>query len=304
MILIGSRALAQHIDIGRDFNDTDIVGTYEEVVAYVKACKARAYYPIKEGRKMFIKDTYGYIVEADIAWEGSVEEKLLDFIMADSGTVYREDIGMYVPSLNVLYMLKLSHRYLKDSPFFLKTMRDIQLMRKHGAMLQDSHKEFYEQRMKDTYVYGLPKLNVTKDAFFDEVATGVVYKFDHDSIHMAVKHLDKPAYQYYSGGEVWSDMRMFKTLPESIKLFGVLEEALTLAAERSQLAFPDRDIDPKWSFDKALEKVCTSITSGEFRRYAWEAYDKVQALYGEVGYDYMERVRKGIESGTVKRSHQ
>lgn len=303
MILIGSRALAYHIDIGRDFNDTDILGTYEEVMAYVKACKAKVFYPIKEGRKMFIKDTYGYIIEADIAWEDSIEAKLQDFIMADPGTVYDEVSDMYIPSFNLLYMLKMSHRYLKDSAHFEKTRKDILLMRKCGAVLQEDHLVFYAQRMKDTYVYSLPKLNTTKEDFFNESKTGVVYTWQHDSIHEAVKHLDQPAYQYYAGGEVWSDMRVFQALPESIKLLGVLEEALTLAAERSQLAFPDNEIDVKWSFDKALEKVCTSITGGKFREFAWESYDKVQALYSGVGYDYMERVRKGIENGTVKPSH-
>lgn len=299
MILIGSRALAQHISLERQINDTDLVGTYEEIQEYIKTCKAKVFYPIKSGRKMFIKDTHGFIIEADIAWPGSVEERLQHFIWADDGTKWVEDFEMFVPSLNVLYMLKMSHRYLKDSPHFLKTLRDIQLMRKHGAVLQDNHKEFYEQRMKDTYVNSLPKLNVSKDAFFDEVSTGVVYTWDHDSIHMAVKHLDKPAYQYYSGGEVWSSKEKFFAQPRQVQLYGVLEEAYTLAIERSLVPFPGGKTR-KDAFDLALMKLCTSISSGFFRQFAWENYDAVMALYSDT---YVDKFYTGVANGTVNRSH-
>lgn len=296
MILIGSRALAFHMDIERHFNDTDIVGTYEEIQEYVKACKAKVFYPIKEGRKMFIKNTSGRIIEADIAWPDSVEEKLMNFILADKGSCYKRSFEMVVPSLNLLYMLKLSHRYLKDSVHFDKTRKDILLMRKHGAVLQESHLEFYSQRMKDTYVYGLPKLNVSKGAFFDEVSTGVVYTYDHDSLHIAMKHLDKPAYKYYSGGEVWSSKEKFFAQTQEVRLLGVYEEATVLALERSLIPFPGGKT-PKEAFDMALMKLCTSISSGFFRQFAWEHYDAVQALYSDT---YVDKFNAGVADGTVK----
>ena len=43
----------------------------------------------------------------------------------------------------------------------------------------------------------------------------------------------------------------------------------------------------------ALMKVCTSITSGWFREYAWENYDKVLDLYNELGEDdYVQRFQR------------
>jgi hypothetical protein len=90
-------------------------------------------------------------------------------------------------------------------------------------------------------------------------------------------------------------------MPMPVRLHAVLEESLVLAAERSQLAFPDAQIDPEWSFTMALTKVCTSITSGVFREFAWNNYDKVVALYHEKATDYMDRVRAGIASGVVKK---
>lgn len=40
---------------------------------------------------------------------------------------------MVIAPLVLLYTLKMSHEYLKDSPHFLKTMKDIQTMRKYNA---------------------------------------------------------------------------------------------------------------------------------------------------------------------------
>lgn len=62
---------------------------------------------------------------------------------------------MTVPSLNVLYMLKMSHRYLKDSPHFLKTMQDIHAMRKLGAVIPAEWESFYQDRMRDTYTHSI-----------------------------------------------------------------------------------------------------------------------------------------------------
>jgi len=40
--------------------------------------------------------------------------------------------------------------------------------------------------------------------------------------------------------------------------------------------------------------VCTSITSGWFREYAWENYDRVLDLYNSLGDDYY--IRRFVES--------
>jgi hypothetical protein len=56
------------------------------------------------------------VVEADIAWEGSVEQTR-QFILADPRTQWSPRDSMAFPSLDMLYMLKMSHRYLKTVPF-------------------------------------------------------------------------------------------------------------------------------------------------------------------------------------------
>lgn len=171
MFVFGSHALAQYIDIRREPADIDVIGSYEEVETLRRKCRAKTFYPFNDGRKMFMKASNGKIIEADIAWPGSVEEKLLHFLSASreqrSSDYSMNVYGMHCdfPSMHELYMLKMSHRYLKDSPHFLKTMRDIQALRKVGAIIRPEHQDFYEQRMKDTYVYKHPSSTWTSRLF-------------------------------------------------------------------------------------------------------------------------------------------
>lgn len=303
LALIGSRALNHWLkpEDQRDPKDLDIIGTYEEIEAFTKNLKRhekiKAQYPINSGKKILIK-TENRIIEAELAWDNSNSLTLQQLIHKDGVKQNIDGVDMVVAPLNILYTLKMSHRYLKDSPHFLKTMKDIQLMRKYNATIPEEYQNFYKERQAIQYNYKLPKLNQSKDTFFS--GDGIIYEYDHDTIHEAVKFLEQPAYTYYADGEVWSSKEKFAQCSEEIKLYGVLEESLVLACERSQLAFNPRP-DDRWSFEHALFKVCTSITSGFFREYAWENYDKVIDLYNKVGLNYVEKVDAGIISGVVKK---
>ena len=292
MILIGSHALNTH-HFRRIPQDLDLVGTYEEIIEYaMKDGAPNALYPIEKGKKLFIKKN-NQLIEAEIAHEGNSAEQLMHLVQADSHTTMKE--GMLVPSLDILYMLKMSHRYLKNNPFFLKTMQDIHFMRAHGAVIRPEHEAFFKLREKTTYDYSHPKLNVMKSEFFDN--DSIDYQYEHDDIHVAIKHLDKPAYNYYKPdeSEVFCSRNMFMNAPELIRLYGVLEESYVLALERSQIPFANQ-VTPKKSFDMALMKVCTSITSGWFREYAWENYEKIQALYDE---SYVHKFWQAVKNGEV-----
>jgi hypothetical protein len=301
--IIGSRAMNHWVSQAdyREPNDFDIVGTYDEIEAFVKHIKRSekilANYPFDSGKKIFIK-TNQRIIEAEVAWDNSNSLWLHDLINKDGTIVNIEGFDMMVCPFSLLYTLKMSHRYLKDSPHFLKTMKDIRMARSYGGNIPECYEEFYKERQKIQYNYNLPKLNQSKDTFFS--GDGIDYEYDHDSLHEALKFMEKPAYTYYADGEVWSSKEKFNACSAEVRLYGVLEESLVLACERSQLAFTPAP-DPNWSFEHALFKVCTSITSGFFREYAWENYDHVVKLYNEIGVGYIDKVKAGIESGLVKR---
>lgn len=295
LLLIGSKAIKHHIPSWREPQDTDYVGTYENLEELLKQHKGNiaAAYPINSGSSYYIKLKSGSIIEMEIAWSGSRAEKLLEFVANEDDTEYAPD-GAMVPSLDVLLLLKESHKYLKDSPWFKKTMDDIHALRK-VAKIRDEHREFFKQREKDTYTYSHPRLKVTKDEFFDAKMNGVVQIFVHDQVHWAVKRLDSPAYEMFKEdtSEVYCSSELFEKCPEEVKLLSVLEEAMVLAVERSLSVFVGKKT-PRQAFEMAMMKVCTSITSGWWRAYAYENYYRVLELYEDDWYDkFLDKVAKG-----------
>ena len=305
MLLIGSHALIHHLSepLGRRPPDIDVIATFDELTSLTSLLKRETRVesiPISVN-KTVLKCLDSRIIEVEIAWEGTAARTLLDGpIPAKSVCIDGLPMGALLASLDELYTLKMSHRYLKNSPHFLKTRADIMRMRSMGAKVFDA--DWLKRREDETYWYKHPKLNVMKKDFF--TGDGVQYVYDHDDIHKAVAHIEfdfvpTPAYTLYmkDGEEVKSDRSKFFAHDESVRLFGVLEEAYVLALERSQIPFRGR-IDPRRSFDIALQKVCTSITSGWFREFAWENFDRVEAMYDG---RYVDRFWKAVEIGQVRK---
>jgi 8-oxo-dGTP pyrophosphatase MutT (NUDIX family) len=304
MLIIGSQAAIFHKLTDKKANDTDVIGTFSELQSLIRAVKEETGIQIsrplgRKGDKWHIRDGNGWNIEFEIAFQGTSAARLLEI----EGVVEGEEA---FASKQALLALKMSHRYLRNSPHFLKTMRDIQAMRAAGIVLDETMQEWLVQREEETYDYAHPNLNVDKGTFFDD---SVKYIYDHDSIHETVAittvpvmdmseygmHIQGiPAYTKYmkDGAQVMTDKEKFFSVSEMVRLHGVYEESCVLALERSQIPF-DFEPNPRYSFELALMKVCTSITSGWFREYAWENYDKVLDLYLRLGEDnYIERFKR------------
>lgn len=301
MVLIGSRALQiVALDMGKDLYrscvDLDYLCTEEEWKKEAHTFSKDLFVEVieRKGNKGHIKMIAGAHIEYDIAASGDSTEALIAYCEGSQDIRYTS-AGHIVAPLEVLYLLKMSHRYKKNSPHFIKTMKDIHFMRGLGVTtIPEALEEIYKLRQKESYDYSHPNLNVNSKDFFkgDEVP----YVYDHDTIHEAIAVLGEPAYKSYmkDGSEVMTSKEKFFAQPKHIRLLGVYEEACVLALERSQIPFGD-DVDgptPKQSFMMALSKVCTSITSGWFREYAWENFQVVVKLYEQMGQDdYVERFK-------------
>jgi hypothetical protein len=92
------------------------------------------------------------------------------------------------------------------------------------------------------------------------------------------------------------DRDKWDNLDYETKLNSVIEEATVLALERSQIPFRGK-VDPHRSFLIALEKVCTSISSGWWREFAWENYDEAARRYDPA---YVRRFDLGVVEGRVR----
>lgn len=262
MLLIGSKALKQHCPDFRNGPDSDFMAYENEVIDFANSlgvCK------IIKTNYNHVKFTKGNdIYEFELIQPNTSSEIIVK---------NHANSNKSVADLDTLLLLKMSHRYKKNSVHFLKTMRDIQYLRKAGAKIADN--KLLKMRERETYNYNHPNLNQNKASFFTDT---IPYQYDHDSIHRTVAIADKPAYLSYlkDDAEVACDKSKWDRLPERIKLNGVTEECYVLALERSIIPFKT---DPYKAFLKSLEGVCTRITSGWFREYAWENYDNVIANY-------------------------
>ena len=310
MLVVGSYALElQGIKL-RDSNDIDIICTQQEYRALLQRIKAK--YRIVELGYKDNKAHVKYVLQGSVRiidaslWDTpgylSDSNKQLCTLLLRGAVGYDQNLELLgnvsVANPETVLMMKYSHKYKKDSPFFLKTMRDIKELQvitgiESETELNSLYKGLLKFRSKETYNYSSPKLNQSKQSFFTD---SVPYQYDHDTIHLAVKHLDKPAYQFYikDEAEVLCAKDKFFEQSEIVRLYGVLEESYVLALERSVIPF---NTDPKKAFDKALEKVCTSITSGWFREYAWLNYAKIQELYHE---SYVDKFQSALKCGTIR----
>ena len=292
MLLIGSRALQRAWDIRlpRLPVDYDYISTYGQFHAWVEQTKQanmlNSCIPLTSKNFVVTWKIPNMIFEFEIAWPGSSGAKLLE--ITDSV------VGSKVAGLDVCLALKLSHRYLRNSPAFRKTMDDIWLLRNAGVIVGPELADWQRMREAMTYDYSHPRLNQTKSAFFDK---SVVYTYDHDSVHRAVAVECHPAYTFYKSddAEVQCSRAKFDALPLQTRLNGVLEEAYVLAIERSLVPHPGA-LTPRQAFLTALMKVCTSITSGWFREFAWEHYYQVLAHYDE---NYVTKFNNAVNAGEV-----
>lgn len=298
MILIGSRALEILVrHMGKDFYrpcvDLDYLCTEAEWKAQVKLFAGDELVELVErnGNKGHIKMVAGAHIEYDIAQPGDSTDQLIRYCEDLGNDLITTYPGDRIAPLDVLYLLKMSHRYKKNSPHFFKTMNDIHYMRSLGAKIPTELENVFKLREKETYDYSHPNLDVKSKDFFkgDEVP----YVYDHDTIHEAVAVLGVPAYKSYmkDDSEVMTSKEKFFAQENHIRLLGVYEESCVLALERSQIPF-NFEVPARQSFVMALSKVCTSITSGWFREYAWENFGVVMKFYDSMGEtDYIERFK-------------
>lgn len=296
-VIIGSVALNKNL-FGKKFaKDIDLMVTEQEYATIKEFLKEKIIHE-KKTKRGYVLFVSGYDpIELEIVGPNNKSgQQFYDYNHQFSNVITETMFGVPIvyAQTEALLALKLSHRYLKNSPHFHKTMADIRYLRSKGVRVPLELKDWLAFRSHETYNYSHPSLNKNKESFFTD---NVPYKYDHDTIHWAVKHLEKPAFEYIKkdSAEVYCSREKFENAPETTKLYTVLEETYVLALERCLIP-NDFKPDPFTAFRMALEKVCTSITSGWFREYAWENYHNIIGLY-ESGY--VDKFNEALSQGKI-----
>lgn len=291
MILVGSRALAMRAStlLGRKPKDFDFIAHEVEETAWLTSYPEAKPHPLASGKTAYKIDET--MVEFE-HFDRPSNQMLSELVEADHMST---SFGM-VPSVDLLFTIKQSHRYLKNSPHFWKNFGDWHRLRAAGAKVRPEYQEFLKVREKETYNYKHPSLNQSKKSFFSD--DNIKYQYDHDSIHRAVARMDAPAYTFFQkdGSEVACDRSKFEACPRAIQLNSVVEESAVLAIERSLVPHAGK-LTPRDAWLFAFSKVCTSISSGYWRQFAYENGLDVLRLYPE---DYYDCFLRGLGSGVVK----
>jgi G:T/U-mismatch repair DNA glycosylase len=305
MILIGSRALSLRCSLAlrRKPVDFDWVCTQEEFDTWMETSSAKVnptkVYPLPDFHKMIVEGSTN--CEFEIMQPGTSSELLRDLVEHDKDS-FQTPFG-WVPTVNLLFTIKDSHKYKKfqhSANGFWKTAMDWHTMKRLGAQVLPEYQAFAKLRQEEAYAgQKHPKLNVSKDAFFKD--DSVEYRYDHDDIHRAVMKHERPAYEYYlaPGEQVKCSKDSFFQVSEDIRLHGAVQEAVTLALERSLIPHPGV-WTPDFAFKFAYAKVCTSITSGFFRKYCFENLPQAIRLYNEQYTNYHQSFLQALEAGKVK----
>jgi hypothetical protein len=298
-VLIGSRAEYTYFDIDEN-RDWDFIVRPNVVKQLLDSFHGKIIeqYPIDSNHlvvRIKHENNRISIIEIELAYTGSSGAAILDYMEA-----FGNPVNVYnVAPLNLMYVIRESHRY-RDSVHFHKNMEKLEtyISKQYKSKIANDLvlQEILSLREKETYTRPHIKLNVGKSDFFSN--DGVEYIYDHDSIHEAVSISDKPAYTYIAKGEVLSSGDLFNDAPQSIKDACVMEEAWVIALERGYLPFRVGIKNPRYRKDtvgfdqeymqelyrKALQKICTTLTSGWFREYASNNYLRLS----KVNRDYLE----------------
>lgn len=210
--------------------------------------------------------------------DDKIEIQRLDFLIsgeflkfATNEVIVIGGIEYPVCSLRGLSALKLSHlsldyRWIKHISFWHKYLKP--------HFNQDDW-ELVKRREKLTLIDANqknPTLSMSNVDFFDDF---VLKKYDHDYLHELVSFYDAPLYTRLKFSNkrdlAWCEKQLWDEFSHDDKLRCICEEASTIALERFLL--PQKERYPNVAYYKALQKVCTSLTSGWFREYAiwnWE----------------------------------
>jgi hypothetical protein len=273
MLLVGSQAVKNHYPDFRNPNgDWDIFATYDD------ACKASA----SDVAKVWCRDhcwiltmNSGEIVELHLPDKMPTTDEFIalgkDCVKVDTPV---GPCDLATPEM--LLAIKRSHVHRPRN--FLKHIGDYHFL-KERTELTAPLLELSQRRFKETRAFWgdqTPTLNKSKFDFFDDK---VVKFYEHDSIHLAIAHYERPLYERCQNNtDVLCSKKLWGELSHDDKIKMVREEGYAIALERILIPGWERDNEDRSAseaFGWATFRICTTLCSGWFRRFALENYPEV-----------------------------
>ena len=308
MILIGSRAMAIQMQLTDRTNpktDFDVIMSVEEFMKWHEVNKLNiiSLVPRSANKYKAIVNNNGSRLQYEI--ELGLEGTSSRFLLENDNEVTRGytrghfDELYSILSLKYLALTKRSH--LIYPIHFEKNIEDYHSMKSYlGPFERDEMMDKYyilrygeaAQRNKQR----TPKLNVTTEDFFSSKLAVPNY-FVHDHIHAMMAHDGVPMYTKMQPDPsmAWCSKDMFFNLSYKQQVQCIQEEGYVIALER--YIIPQHGESCNNFFDcykRAVKRICTTLTSGWFRDFAIENYDKAIAWYNPLfAYEFIQKAQQG-----------
>lgn len=271
MYLTGSRALDYYLGRTGSNSDWDIVAEEYELNDYDLTFAGKDC--IKHGQIEFIN------IEC-------LNNRDLCYDFATDNTIHLYDgLSLNILSPTALYISKRSHvwRPLK----FAKHIRELHLIKDYLKKNDEWPLSGYEnallknrtQLTKEKYGHRAPSLNKTNEEFFDDFVTKY---YIHDDLHKVVAYYDEPIYERLKNDSSLAkcEKDLWNQLSHEDKVKCVREECYVIALERYIIPFKEkgeRYMPSHIAFNKAQERVCTTLTSGWFRDFAIDNWSEIRS---------------------------
>lgn len=286
MILIGSQAIKAHFPEFREPQDWDLWATWDEIGSLLQLDWVKFHRLDKSGRKLQLRSPFGRIEvvgyrshPADPRFElasymngfGRMATELGDELAKSHLCLLPLHAGLSL-SLKKSHLhvpLKSWRKHMEDYHWlksrFLEEGMSLETPETWKSTFKLLRKEA-EGRIKGK---GSPSLNMPKEEFFGR-SVGVDYKFDHDEVHAATAfNKGRPHYtrMQHDPSLAKCDKDLWEEFTHQEKVETVQEEAAVISIERKVLpglmSFEE-------GFEWAIMRICTTLTSGWFRRFAIE----------------------------------
>jgi len=206
--------------------------------------------------------------------------KLVDYTFPEH-TINFNGKTVHVVSLIGLAIVKRSHLW-RDLGFSKHITYYHRYLTPNVRFIADKDKELLVNRteltMKQFPQQG-PNLNQTVEDFFDDAVTKV---HNHDFLHSLFAYQEQPMYTRLQtdSTKAWCSKELWDGLTHVEQLQCVAEETYVISTERFMVP-KDWKYPAKLAYNKALNKVCTTLCKGWFRSFAIDHYPEVMKLFDE-----------------------
>ena len=230
----------------------------------------------------------------------------VECLLADNSPVLQQLLALPYPPFVINYILKYGHLYhpIKGQGNWKKHLHDYLTVKELVdvfCMQNYSQREdiellaiSYRKEMNELRKLRTPKLKgTTKEEFFDDA---VKKYYVHDNIHKAMAHKEHPMYTYMQPDPnlVHCSKELWDQFTHQEKIWCVMEEAYVIALERKIIPamVAGRSYEPVTKhFAWALYRICTTLCSGWFRKFAVDNYYEI---ISSIDVDYVNTFLNNI----------